>query len=89
MTRYEPANELHQAMLSAFRQVFGDRMAEHPIELTRAVEQSGRFLSSIYEVDYREMTRGTWRRARASFDQAYAEFKSHLLTAWTKLEADA
>ena len=89
MTRYEPANELQQAMLSAFRQVFGDRMAEHPIELTRAVEQSGRFLSSIYEVDYREMTRGTWRRARASFDQAYAEFKSHLLTAWTKLEADA
>jgi chromosome partitioning protein len=61
-----PANELHQAMMGAFRQVFGDRMAEHPIELTRAVEQSGRFLSSIYEIDYREMTRGTWRRARAT-----------------------
>jgi chromosome partitioning protein len=32
--------------------------AEHPIEMTRAVEQSGRFLSSVYEIDYREMTRG-------------------------------
>lgn len=89
MTRYEPSNELHQAMLGAFRQVFGDRMAEHPIELTRAVEQSGRFLSSVYEIDYREMTRGTWRRARATFDQAYEEFKAHALTAWARLEDDA
>jgi hypothetical protein len=50
--------------------------------MTRAVEQSGRFLSSIYETDYRDMTRETWRRARASFDQAYDEFKGHLITAW-------
>ena len=86
MTRYEPSNELHQAMFNAFRQVFGDRLAQHPIELTRAVEQSGRFLSSIYEIDYRQMTRGTWRRARASFDQAYEEFRTHALAAWDKLE---
>ena len=86
MTRYEPSNELHQAMFAAFRQVFGDRLAQNPIELTRAVEQSGRFLSSIYEIDYREMTRGTWRRARATFDQAYEEFRGHVLTAWTELE---
>ncbi|MGR3385750.1 MAG: AAA family ATPase, partial [Paracoccus sp. (in: a-proteobacteria)] len=45
-----------------------------------------RFLSSIYEIDYREMTRGTWRRARASFDQAYEEFRTHVLTAWEQLE---
>ena len=89
MTRFEPSNELHQAMLGAFRQVFGDRMAENPIELTRAVEQSGRFLSSIYEIDYREMTRGTWRRARATFDQAYEEFRSHVLMAWDQLEDQA
>lgn len=89
MTRYEPSNELHQAMLGAFRQVFAERMAEHPIELTRAVEQSGRFLSSIYEIDYREMTRGTWRRARATFDQAYEEFRSHVIAAWTRLEDKA
>ena len=64
-------------------------MAQHPIELTRAVEQSGRFLSSVYEIDYREMTRGTWRRARATFDQAYEEFRSHVLAAWDKLEDKA
>ncbi|MEW9921738.1 AAA family ATPase [Marimonas sp. MJW-29] len=82
LTRFEANNELHRAMQSAFGKVFGDRLAEHPIEMTRAVEQSGRFLSSIYETDYRDMTRETWRRARASFDQAYEEFKGYLIDAW-------
>lgn len=89
LTRFESNNELHRAMQTAFGKVFGDRLAEHPIEMTRAVEQSGRFLSSIYETDYRDMTRETWRRARASFDQAYEEFKGHLITAWDTLEDKA
>ena len=72
LTRYEPNNDLHRAMLAAFRQVFGERLAQHPVEMTRAVEQSGRFLSSVYETDYREMTRETWRRARGTFDRAWA-----------------
>ncbi|UWQ16028.1 AAA family ATPase (plasmid) [Aliiroseovarius sp. M344] len=86
LTRYEASNDLHRAMRTAFGKVFGERLAEHPIEMTRAVEQSGRFLSSIYEIDYRDMTRETWRRARGSFDTAYEEFRDNLLTAWDKLE---
>ena len=78
--------ELHRAMRTAFGKVLGERLAEHPIEMRRAVEQSGRFLSSIYEIDYRDMTRETWRRARGSFDTAYEEFRDNLLTAWDKLE---
>ncbi|QUS37322.1 AAA family ATPase [Falsirhodobacter algicola] len=89
LTRFEPNNELHRAMHQAFRKVFEGRVAEHPIEMTRAVEQSGRFLASIYETDYREMTRETWRRARASFDRAYMEFRGNLVAAWDKLEAEA
>ena len=85
MTRYEPGNDLHRAMFEAFRKVFGAHVAEHPIEMTRAVEQSGRFLSSVYEIDYREMTRETWRRARASFDRAYEEFKGSVIAAWDKI----
>jgi len=73
-------------MQEAFGKVFGDRMATHPIELTRAVEQSGRFLASIYEIDYRQMTRETWRRARLSFDRAYEEFRTHALAAWDQME---
>jgi cellulose biosynthesis protein BcsQ len=88
LTRYEAGNDLHRAMRQAFIKVFEDRMTEHPIEMTRAVEQSGRFLSSIYETDYREMTRETWRRARASFDRAYEEFRGHLTVAWKAMEAE-
>lgn len=89
LTRYEPGNDLHRAMLSAFRQVFGERVTTNPIELTRAVEQSGRFLSSIYEMDYRDMTRETWKRARTTFDVAYGEFRDTLVAAWPQLETDA
>jgi hypothetical protein len=85
MTRYEPGNDLHRAMFEAFRKVFGTHVADSPIEMTRAVEQSGRFLSSVYEIDYREMTRETWRRARTSFDKAYEEFRGSVLTAWDKI----
>jgi hypothetical protein len=46
------------------------------------VEQSGRFQMSVYEQDYRQMTRETWKRARASFDRAYDEFKGTVLKAW-------
>ena len=35
------------------------------------------------------MTRGTWRRARATFDQAYEEFRAHVIAAWDKLEDEA
>ncbi len=86
MTRYEPGNDLHRAMYEAFRKVFGDRLADSPIEMTRAVEQSGRFLSSVYEIDYRSMTRETWRRARATFDRGYEEFRDCVLKAWEQLE---
>ena len=86
LTRFEPSNDLHRAMQKAFGQVFKSHVADHPIEMTRAVEQSGRFLSSIYEMDYRQMTRETWRRARVSFDRAYDEFRATLTGAWSKLE---
>ncbi|SDY84560.1 AAA family ATPase [Citreimonas salinaria] len=85
MTRYEAGNDLHRAMLEAFRKVFGEHVTENPIEMTRAVEQSGRFLSSVYEIDYRTMTRETWRRARTSFDRAYEEFRSNVISAWDKI----
>ena len=86
LTRFEPNNELHRAMQSAFEKVFGAHVTPNPVEMTRAVEQSGRFLSSIYEMDYRQMTRETWRRARSSFDCAYEDFRDTLVRAWDTLE---
>jgi len=84
MTRFEASNPLHAAMMQAFSNVFGADVCHHPIEMTRAVEQSGRFQMSVYEQDYREMTRETWKRARLSFDNAYQEFKGTMLAAWAE-----
>ena len=82
MTRFESNNPLHSAMIDAFKNVFGADVCAHPIEMTRAVEQSGRFQMSVYEQDYRQMTRETWKRARQSFDRAYDEFLQTVLEAW-------
>jgi hypothetical protein len=73
--------------MDAFRNVFGADVCAHPIEMTRAVEQSGRFQMSVYEQDYRQMTRETWKRARQSFDRAYDEFLDTVLKAWTNDKA--
>lgn len=86
MTRFETTNPLHVAMMEAFRNVFGADVCLNPIEMTRAVEQSGRFQMSVYEQDYRQMTRETWKRARQSFDRAYNEFITTVLKSW--VEAD-
>jgi chromosome partitioning protein len=88
LTRFEEGNELHKAMLDGFRRVFGDQVTSHPIDLTRAVEQSGRFLSSVYEIDYRKMTRKTWLRARMSFDRAYTEFRATVRQCWRDMEVE-
>ena len=87
MTRFEASNPLHVAMHQAFANVFGADLCHNPVEMTRAVEQSGRFQASVYEQDYRHMTRETWKRARQSFDRAYEEFKGSVLASWTQDEA--
>lgn len=87
LTRFEPSNELHQSMFAAYRDLFGGSVCANPIELSRAVEQAGRFQMSVYEQDYREMTRETWKRARMSFDSAYHEFRTVALTAWAARNA--
>lgn len=87
MTRYEPGNPLHRSMMEAYRGLYGAELSRTPIELSRAVEQSGRFQMSVYEQDYRELTRETWRRARESFDAAWADARAVILDAWRARQA--
>ncbi len=82
MTRFESSNDLHQQMKVAFDQVFESQLCDHHVDMTRAVEQSGRFSNSVYEQDPRDMTKKTWVRARASFDAAYGEFRTSMLRTW-------
>jgi cellulose biosynthesis protein BcsQ len=85
LTRFEPSNDLHKSMKAALERVFGEWVTKNAIEHTRAVDQGGRFQRSVYEMDYRQMTRETWKRARRSFDAAYTEMKDTVLEAWKKL----
>lgn len=85
MTRYEHSNALHRGMRSALTRVFGDWVTQNPIEHTRAVDQGGRFQRSVYEMDYRTMTRETWKRARRSFDAAYEELRETIMEVWPGL----
>ena len=36
LTRYEPGNDLHRAMFGAFGKVFGDKLAQNPVENARS-----------------------------------------------------
>jgi cellulose biosynthesis protein BcsQ len=84
MTRFEPGNPLHQSMAEFYAGLFGPEFCRRPVELSRAVEQAGRFQMSVYEQDYREMTRETWKRSRLSFDAAWAECRDTLLGLWVE-----
>ncbi|MEM7212090.1 MAG: AAA family ATPase [Pseudomonadota bacterium] len=88
LTKFEDHNQLHRAMLEGFENVFGARLAPNPVRLTTAVEQSGRFLKSVYEMDYRDMTRDTWKTARQSFDLAYRDLQMLIDEVWPDLDAD-
>lgn len=85
LTRYDGNNHVHREMLKGVKMAFQEAVASQQIELTRAVEVSGRMLRSIYEIDYRDMTRETWKRARGSFDAAFAEFMCLVKEAWVQL----
>lgn len=88
LTRYIPSNELHVAMRDGLLLAFQGWLTEHPVEHSIAVEQTGRFLRSIYEMDYRQMQRETWRRARNAFDAAYDDFRKAMVSAWAELPVD-
>lgn len=82
MTRFESGNALHKSMFEFYAALFGEEFCRNAVELSRAVEQSGRFQMSVYEQDYRQMTRETWKRSRQSFDLAYQDFKTVALDVW-------
>jgi cellulose biosynthesis protein BcsQ len=88
LTRFVPSNELHVAMREGLMLAFGDWLTSHPVEHSIAVEQTGRFLRSIYEMDYRQMQRETWRRARNAFDAAYDDFRKAMVSSWAGLTVE-
>lgn len=85
LTRFEDENEAHQTMQGAFAKIFGDRLTPNPVADTRLVQRSGPIQPSIYEMDYRDLTRDVWRSARSSFDRAYEDFRTCVLSVWDRI----
>lgn len=87
LTKYEQHNQLHRAMLDGCPNVFDERLSPNSVKVNATVEQSGRFLKSVYEMDYRDMTRDTWKSARQSFDLTYQDLQALIEDVWPNLDA--
>ncbi|MEL6773131.1 MAG: ATPase, partial [Pseudomonadota bacterium] len=61
-----------------------DFVASHRQEFTALVGQAGERVSGIYEADYTDFNRDTYRRGRESFDRTYLEMKRLLVGCWER-----
>lgn len=69
-------------MRTIYQNSYGPDLAAEPLEWVDLLEQTGSLRDSVYEFDYRQMTREDWKVARHSFDLAYIEFKDLLMPTW-------
>lgn len=82
LTRYD-ANQ--QGDLANVIQVYlDDFVASHRQEYTALVGQAGERVSGIYEANYGDFNRDTYRRGRETFDKTYIEFKKLLVGCWER-----
>ncbi|MEO0622204.1 MAG: AAA family ATPase [Pseudomonadota bacterium] len=82
LTRYDAAQ---QSDLANVIQVYlDDFVASHRQEFTALVGQAGERVSGIYEADYTDFNRDTYRRGRESFDRTYLEMKRLLVGCWER-----
>ena len=81
-TQFETSNQQHDLTEQAYRNSYGADVCAHHIETVQALDEAIAQDESIYELDYRQMTREDWKTARGSFDLAYAEFRETVLQVW-------
>ncbi len=82
LTRYDGSQ---QGDLANVIQVYlDDFVASHRQEYTALVGQAGERVSGIYEANYGDFNRDTYRRGRDTFDMTYIEFKKLLVGCWER-----
>lgn len=87
LTRYDSAQ---QGDLANVIQVYlDDFVTSHRQEYTALVGQAGERVSGIYEANYSDFNRETYRRGRETFDQTYYEFKKLLIGCWERDRIEA
>lgn len=82
LTKFTPEDAKHHATKAAYQNGYGADLAAHPLEWVELLDQADDFRESVFETDYRQMTREEWKTARRSFDLTYAEFRETVMQVW-------
>jgi cellulose biosynthesis protein BcsQ len=82
LTKFSQEDPQHIAMRTVYQNSYGPDLAAEPLEWVELLEQTENLRDSVYEIDYRQMTREDWKAARHPFDLAYIEFKDLLMLTW-------
>ena len=87
-TKFSAKDDRHLITQAAYQNGYGADLASHPIEWVDLLDQPDEHRSSVFEFDYRQITREEWKAARRSFDNAYAEFRETVMQVWAKLDPE-
>lgn len=82
LTRFEPNDGPQNQMGGFLRTLFGEHVLNNPVFKSTAISDAGLTNQTIYEVDRRSFTRGSYDRAIASVDAANAEIEALIRRVW-------
>jgi chromosome partitioning protein len=82
VTRYEPSDGPQAQMVSFMRSMFGEFMLHQPMLKSVAISDAGMTKQTLYEVERRQFTRGTYDRAMECLDTVHSELERLILSAW-------
>ena len=82
ITRYEPSDGPQTQMASFLRHILGKQVLINPMLKSTAISDAGMTQQTIYEVDPKQLVKGTLDRALNSMNAAAAEIEAVIQEAW-------
>ena len=87
VTRFEPGDGPQAQMDSFMRSMFGEFVLSQPMLKSVAISDAGMTKQTLYEVERRQFTRGTYDRAMECLDAVNGEIERLILAAWGRAGA--
>lgn len=85
VTRYEPSDGPQTQMVGFMRSIFGSRVLTHPMLKSTAIADAGLTKQTLYEVERRQFTRGTYDRAIEAVDMVNGEIEELIRSTWGRV----
>jgi chromosome partitioning protein len=82
VTRFEPGDGPQAQMDQFMRSMFGEFVLSHQMLKSVAISDAGMTKQTLYEVERRQFTRGTYDRAMECLDAVNGEIERLILAAW-------